>query len=66
MFDRRLQEWTNLAFCLGQLGFTEKGLRCAMELYKHYKHALGLEPVYAAIQVCMQCTLKHVNSRACP
>jgi hypothetical protein len=38
------REWRCLAWCIRQLGYSEKGARGLMELTRHYKHALG-EPL---------------------
>lgn len=39
------------AFCLSELGWSEKGARRQAELFKVYKHALVDEPVYKVFQV---------------
>jgi hypothetical protein len=41
------REWRCLAWCIRQLGYSEKGARGLMELTRHYKHALG-EPLVSA------------------
>ncbi|CAL8472231.1 g11773 [Coccomyxa elongata] len=38
-------QWRNLAFCLTQLNFTEKGLRKMMEMSKSYRQSLGCEEI---------------------
>ncbi|MEW5302114.1 MAG: hypothetical protein WDW36_004924 [Sanguina aurantia] len=43
-------EWRSLAFCLSELGWSEKGARRQAELFKVYKHALVDEPVYKVFQ----------------
>jgi condensin complex subunit 1 len=43
--------WRALAFCLGQLGHSEKGLRGVMELAKSYRHAMGEQDVFAVFMV---------------
>lgn len=41
------REWRWLAFCLGQLGFSERAARRLAEMTKQYKHALGEDEVRA-------------------
>lgn len=39
------REWRLVAWCIGQLGYSEKGLRRIMELVACYRHTLGEQQV---------------------
>jgi hypothetical protein len=39
------REWRLVAWCIGQLGYSEKGLRRVMELAPCYRHTLGEQQV---------------------
>jgi hypothetical protein len=40
------REWRIIAWAIGQLGFSERGLRRIMELAPSYRHALGEQQVH--------------------
>ncbi|GBF99009.1 hypothetical protein Rsub_11813 [Raphidocelis subcapitata] len=44
------REWRWLAFCLGQLGYSEKAARRLAEVTRAYKHALGEDEVYCVFK----------------
>lgn len=39
------REWRTVAWCIGQLGYSEKGLRRVVELTPAYRHTLGEQQV---------------------
>ncbi len=43
--DAPPREWRSLAYCLSQLGHSDKGVRRAMELTKQYAHTLAEDEV---------------------
>lgn len=44
-------EWRALAFCLREMGYSEKSFRRVVELLRCYKHALADKDVYASFYV---------------
>lgn len=39
------REWRTVAWCIGQLGYSEKGMRRIIELTPSYRHALAEQQV---------------------
>ncbi|KAK9823736.1 hypothetical protein WJX72_005030 [[Myrmecia] bisecta] len=46
-------QWHNLAFCMAQLNYSEKGIKKMMEMFKCYKEALATPEVLAHFQAIL-------------
>lgn len=50
------REWRTVAWCIGQLGYSEKGMRRIIELTPSYRHALAEQQV-GGVRVLLICDL---------